>query len=242
MRLLLTRPEPDAAETAARLRAVGHAVMVQPMLSITLAPPPDHLPEPVALIATSRNGVRALAAWPTAAAWRRLPLFVTGAASAALARAVGFSDVRPGGADASALADRIAADLAGASGPLLYAAGRDRSGSLEESLKAAGFDLSVIEAYRAEPAARLDPAVAEALRSGRIDGVLVFSARTAEVFAGLLEAAGLAGAMRRVTLYAISAGAAEPLRRLPGADIRVAAAPGFAHLAALVGAEADSAS
>ena len=111
MRLLVTRPEPDADETAARLTAMGHDVLVQPMLRIVFAPPPEDIPEPAALIATSRNGVRALAAWPAAAHWRETTLFVTGEGTARTRATQPRSSrrIRVGGNCPAALSAAIAA-------------------------------------------------------------------------------------------------------------------------------------
>ena len=225
MRLLVTRPEPDADATAARLAAMGHEVIVQPMLRIVFAPPPEGLPAPGALIATSRNGVRALGAWPAAAKWRETPLFVTGEGTARTAAEAGFTDVRPGGADAAALANRIVRDLVKGDAPILYAAARDRTGALAGGLSAAGYDVRTVEAYRAEPVTELDPAVAEALRTRSIDGVLFFSRRTATAFVAVIEAAGLADSLRGIACYALSDRVAEPLRRFDAAIVSVAGRP-----------------
>ncbi len=234
MRLLVTRPEPDGEETAARLRALGHEATVDPMLRIVFATPPEDLAPPAAIVVTSRNGVRALAAWPMAGAWRAKPLFVTGEATAEIARAAGFTDVRPGAGDAAGLAELIVGDLGRRDGPILYLAARDRSGDLAGRLAASGLAVRTVEAYRAEAATGLDPAVAEALRAGRIDGVLFFSRRTAEAFAGLVEQAGLAGAMRGLVFYAFSERIAEPLRRFGDVPISIAERPDFDALAALI--------
>ena len=239
MRLLVTRPEPDAEETAARLAAMGHEVMVQPMLRVVFAPPPEDLPEPTALIATSRNGVRALATWPIARAWRKKPLFVTGEGTARTAAEAGFTDVRPGGADAAALANRIVRDVLKGDGPILYAAARDRTGALAGGLNAAGYDVRTVEAYRAEPVPDLDPGVAEALRDGRIDGVLFFSRRTAEAFVAAVEAAGLSEALAAIACYALSERIAEPLRAL-SSSVKVAERPDFDGIPALIAAASRS--
>jgi uroporphyrinogen-III synthase len=233
MRLLVTRPEPEAEETAARLTAMGHEAMLQPMLRIVFAPPPEGLPVPAALIATSRNGVRALAAWPAATTWRKTPLFVTGEGTARIAAEAGFTDVRPGGADAAALANRIVRDLVKGDAPILYAAARDRTGALAGGLTAAGYDVRTVEAYRADLVTGFDPAVAEAFRAGRIDGILFYSRRTAAAFVAAVEAAGLAETVRGVACYALSDRVAEPLRAL-APDIRVAARPDFGSLMALI--------
>lgn len=203
------------------------------MLRVVFAPPPEGLPDPAALIATSRNGVRALAAWPAAAGWRAKPLFVTGEGSARSARTLGFADVRPGGADAASLADRVLREVARRSGALVYAAGRERTGALAGGLGAAGYDVRVVEAYRAEPVAALDPAVAGALRAGRIDGILFFSERTARAFVAAASAAGLVPALSATACYALSRRIAEPLRGL-SPRIFVADRPDFDGIAALI--------
>lgn len=233
MRLLVTRPEPDAGETAARLAAAGHEVIVQPMLRIVFATSPMDLPEPAALIATSRNGVRALAAWPEAKGWRKKPLFVTGEGTAGTAAKAGFTDVRTGGADVAALASRIVRDVARGDGPILYAAARDRTGALAGGLTAAGYDVRTVEAYRAEPVAALGREVTAALAAGRIDGILFFSRRTAEAFVAAVEAAGLAGALTATPCYALSERIAGPLRAL-SSTVYVAARPDFDGIAALI--------
>ncbi len=234
MRLLVTRPEPDAEETAARLGTMGHEAILQPMLRVHFAPPPDGLPAPAAIVATSRNGVRALVGWPMAKGWRTVPVFVTGEGIAALAREAGFDDVRPGGADAASVADRLTSEFPTGAGPILYVAGRDRTGALAGGLVALGYDIRVVEAYRAEPVAALDPDVAAAIACGRIDGILLFSQRTSAAFVAAVASAGLGDSLAAVPCYAISPRAAEPLRGA-ARDIRIAVHPDFDGIAALIG-------
>ena len=239
MRLLVTRPEPDAGESAARLAAMGHEGSVQPMRRVVFAPPPEDVPEPTALIATSRNGVRALATWPIAGAWRKRPLFVTGEGTARTAAEAGFTDVRSGDADAAALANRIVRDVLKGDGPILYAAARDRTGALAGGLNAAGYDVRTVEAYRAEPVPDLDPGVAAALRAGWIDGILFFSRRTAEAFVAAAKAAGLVPPLASAPCFALSERIAEPLRAL-SSSVKVAGRPDFDGILALIAAAGRS--
>jgi uroporphyrinogen-III synthase len=232
MRLLVTRPEPDASETAARLKGMGHEVIVQPMLAVVFEPPPAEL-APGSLVFTSRNAVRALLAWPDAAGWRRLPAFAVGAETAALLRDAGFRDVRVAGGDAEALIGLVAAEMPAALGTLLYPAPRDQAADLAGRLSAQGFRVARVEAYRTEPASRLDEEVVAALRGNRIDGALFFSERTATAFARLAAEAGLTDALRRVTCFALSPRTAAPLAGMTG-DMRIAPRPDAASLLALV--------
>ena len=62
VRLLLTRPEPDAARTAAALRARGHEPIVAPLLAIEIVSDADLGAGPwAAILVTSANAVRAIA-------------------------------------------------------------------------------------------------------------------------------------------------------------------------------------
>ena len=230
MRLLVTRPEPDASATAGRLRALGHEALVYPLLSVEFAEPPP-TPQPAALMFTSRNGVRAVERWPAAVAWLDLPVFTVGDATAAVAEAAGFRRVKSAGGDWRALADLVIAHLPADSGALLYPAGADRTLGIEARLSAAGFDLCVVEAYRMPVAKSLPIPVRRRLREGTLDGVLLYSTRTAAVFHELV--AGEDALARNVVLYVISAQAAAALAGL-GSPLRVAERPDEDSLLALL--------
>jgi uroporphyrinogen-III synthase len=232
MRLLVTRPEPDAAETAARLRAAGHAAIVRPMLEVAFNPPPAGL-APDSLVLTSRNAVRALAAWPDAAKWHGLPAFAVGGETGALLREHGFRDVRAAGGDAEALIALIEGHAPAELGTILYPAPRDQAADLAGRLGAGGNRMERVEAYRAEPARALGGELARALREGRLDGALFFSERTAAAFVALVAAAGLTESLRRLVFYALSPRTAAPLRNLAG-ELHVAGKPDSASLLALL--------
>jgi len=232
MRLLVTRPEPDASETARRLCALGHSVDVAPMMEIAFSPEPAALGAPAALLLTSRNAVRALEGWPSATAWRGLPVYAVGETTAALARAVGFNDVRTGAGDVTALAELVRADFDRGAGAILYPAARDRVADVAAML--AGFTVKTVEAYRAVAATRIEEDIASAIRSAAIDGALFYSRRTATIFAELVEAAGLGAGLERTILFALSAAVAEALARLRPAEVRVAERPDEESLIALI--------
>jgi uroporphyrinogen-III synthase len=204
MLLLVTRPLPDAEGTARRLRTLGHEVLVQPFLRIVFAPPVRDLAEPAALIITSRNALRAVQGWPQAAAWRDRPLYAVGKATAQAATAAGFRDVRVGGGDAAALTETIKEDLVPESGPLFYPAARQRTGGLTETLEAAGYTMMTLETYRAEAVTQLDAAVGKAIAERRLDGVLLYSRRTAEAFRTAVANAGLRSSLADLTFYVLS--------------------------------------
>lgn len=233
MRLLITRPEPDASTTAERLRALGHETLVQPLLTITFAPPPADLPTPAAFLITSQNAVRALRSWPQTKDWLRIPAFVAGPATARATAAMGFLDVRGAARNSVSLADAVLDDMVPSDGPLIYPAARDRAGALAGGLTGRGYDVRLVEAYRADPASQLDEAVRVALAAKRLDGVLLYSRRTATTFRNLVTAAGITDRLTNVAFFVISEQVADVLAGIPG-RIHVAEHPDEDSLLVLV--------
>ena len=94
MRLLLTRPEPDAQRTAAALRAQGHDVIIAPLLRIEPAADAQIGAGPwAAILITSANAAHAVAAHARVTPLRALPVFAVGQRSAEAMAAAGFADV-----------------------------------------------------------------------------------------------------------------------------------------------------
>lgn len=232
MRVLVTRPQPEAERTAGRLAALGHTALCAPVIEIVAraARLPERLPD--AVLATSGQAIALLDA-NAAHALHPLPLYVVGERSAALARATGFTDVRPPAPDARRLAAVLAAEY-----PLpaafLYLAGRDRKRDLETALAAGGHRIEVVVVYAAEAAAALPRAAGEALRKGEIDAILHYSRRSAAIFRRLADTAELRRAAGRVRHVCISADAASALTGW-AARLVVAARPNEAALLAALG-------
>lgn len=227
MRLLVTRPEPEASRTAERLRVLGHEVFVAPLLEAEWLDPPALSRIPAAVLFTSLNAVRAVDAWPDAARLRPLPAFCVGGRTAESAREAQFSSVRYAEGGVEDLERLVLASLDPAGGPLLYPAAADRSGDLVKDLVASGFEVDLVEAYRMGQAKQLPDAVVAALAEGRIDGVLVYSRRTAATLMERIDERGLRAALAKVPIFAISANAAAALGSM---RVHVAAAPTEAAL------------
>ncbi|MDR3471837.1 MAG: uroporphyrinogen-III synthase [Devosia sp.] len=183
-RLLVTRAEPDAHETLARLAALGIEGVVAPLLEY--APLHTGLPDAAGFAAvalTSANALRALEERQALAPFRRLKLFAVGDRTAEAARAYGFTDVVCSGGTLRQLVEEIAA--AGLAGPVFYPTARHQSGDLAQELAPAGIMVVGARVYEMRAAAALPPDVLSDLGANRFDGVLFYSRRTAETFIGL---------------------------------------------------------
>ena len=233
LRALVTRPAEDAAETAARLAAMGIEPVVAPATRIEIAArPPLDLDGVQALLATSRNGVRALAGATPA---RDIPLLAVGDATAALARAAGFRSVASAGGDACDLARLATRMLEPGSGRLVHAAGEAAGDALCRALADKGFDAVPEALYRAVPVP-LPVGVRALLAAGGIALALFFSAGAARAFADTLGRDGSQACCARIAAICLSTRVAEAAAALPWRAVRRAARPELESLLAAVAA------
>lgn len=199
-RVWITRAEPGAARTAARLRDMGFEPIVAPLLSLeTLTPPVPDLASFAALAFTSINGVAAFAALTPR---RDRPVFAVGDATAQAAHDAGFADVRSASGDLRDLARLIASAIASAA--VLVPQAETPAGDFTAALTAAGarnVSIQSLTVYRAIETSAEAPAP--------FDAVLIHSPRAGKALAKLGR-----DALANAVLACISPAAAAPLAAL----------------------------
>ena len=228
MRVLITRPLDDARQTEARLKSRGHEAIVAPLLIVRFQDGADiDLAGVQAILATSANGVRALARRTQR---RDLALFAVGPQTARSARKAGFSHVKNADGDASDLARVVPAWASVENGDLLHASGMEGAGKLAKTLTANGFKVRTEFLYDVAAIAELPPAVTAELAAGKIDAVMLFSPRSARVFAKCVGDAGLAPQAARLIGVCISKATASALAPLKLPNVRIARRPNQSSL------------
>ena len=232
MRLVLTRPQDDSERSAAALRARGHEVLVAPLMRVEMIEP-ELRPHWGAIVITSANAATAIASHPEHAQLVKLPVYAVGKRSADAARAAGFTDVTTAGGDLRDLLRIIAARRPDAAAPLLYLAGKDRSGDLIGDLALHGIAAELVVVYRAVTAP-FPLALISALKAGDIDGVLHFSRRSADNFLDGAAQAGVARQALGIRHFCLSAQIAAPFKAAGATDVVVARRPDEAALLALI--------
>ncbi len=237
MRILVTRPEPDAAEQAAKLSALGHEPVLAPLLRIEFLAPNINLAGAGAIVVTSRNALRALASRPALEAALRLPLFAVGEATASAATELGFTNVRRGPGTGAELAEMIAEDFDAGGGAILHLSGETLAFDLQSALAEQGFDMRRSILYRSVPAPDLPPEVLALLQDGELDGVVLMSPRTASTFSALIRRSGANA--ERLICYCLSEAVAQALRPLR-TGIQVARQPNENEVLALIDASRAS--
>lgn len=210
----ITRAQPGADATAARVRALGCEALVAPLLAVRMLPDVEiSLAGVGALAFTSGNGVRAFA---KACAERSLPVFAVGAATAETAREMGFQTVRSADGDVSDLAQAIAAHREGIGGLVLHPGAAELAGDLAGALARAQVETRTLTLYDTVPVP-LSAAVLEQLST--VDVALVHSAKGGRALAAVLEA----HPQPHLRLLAMSEAALAPLAQT--AAVAKAAAP-----------------
>jgi uroporphyrinogen-III synthase len=224
--VLITRPEPDASETAARVASLGWAPVVAPVLELRAG----HVasgPAYDAVLVTSRNAIPALPA-----SSKGTMLLAVGRATAARAAEAGFGTVLDADGDASELA-ALAGRTLRPGARVLVAHARGQGGALIASLRGSGFRVHPRRAYEIRAVRSLPEAARAAVAGGTLRSAMFLSAATARAFVRLFPDA-LRPDLALIDAVAIGTQAADALTLLPWRRVRVSVRPTLDHVLALL--------
>ncbi len=230
-KLLITRPKPDNRHTAKLLAAQNIEAELLPLLSFTVLDTqfPD-IADFAALAVTSANTIRALEALGQIPALSHLPLFAVGGKTTETALAAGLTSISTASESIESLGEMIAET--GVGGPVLYPAARDRSGDLAALLENQNIKVTTIPVYAMEAKINLSAAETAILKDNSLDGILFYSARTAQTFVELTGACGLE-TRKQTPALCLSQNVAEPLHEAGFEKIHVSEAPNEQAMMAL---------
>ncbi len=170
--VLILRPQPGGEETAARARARGLEPVVAPLFTVQPLPWTAPLPDAFdAVLFTSANAARH--GGDALAAFRHLPAYAVGEATALAAAEAGFGQIRTGPSDGAAVVQMMARDG-------VRRAFHPSAADVSE-LPADGLEIERVPVYAAQAAERLSDVAVAAIHAGAI--VLLHSPRAAATFA-----------------------------------------------------------
>lgn len=185
--IIVTRAEPGASETIARLRGMGLTVIPSPILSLH-----ERSDVPIApastlagLVFTSANGVRVFAAREQD---RSLTAWCVGPATAEAAHIADFETVMESSGNAEDLANFIAQHSERNDTPLLHVANTAATGTLKSTLEAHGFAVEFAGLYEMRPATELPADVRDLVHRKAPAILLIHSNKGATAIADLLPA------------------------------------------------------
>ncbi len=235
MRIIVTRPQSDATALQERIEALSHDVVSEPLLKLSFADcEPIELDDAQALIATSRNGLRALEHQRLVPDALPLPIYVVGPGTAAAARALGFEHIVAGTGTARDLLTTIMGGLDPHAGHIVQLAGDTLAFDLAGEASQHGFRIVTPVVYKMVAAKRFTPAAAYDIASGEADAVMLLSPRTADVWVSLVTSQGLLDQARRMLHLCLSPAVARRLAVLGAIRIETAVQPNLDEMLALI--------
>lgn len=205
-KIWITRAQPGADATAARVRALGHEALALPLLTVR---PVENVQVDLsgvkALAFTSANGLRA---FTEICADRSLRVFAVGAATAQAAREAGFKRVLSADGDVAALAEGIAARRAEIGGVVLHPGASELAGDLAGALERAQVEVRPLTLYET---VAVMPSPQDRERLPDMDVALLHSAKAAKALASVLKVQPLPG----LKVLGLSKAVLKPLARAP---------------------------
>ncbi len=188
MPLLLTRIHEESYASASRLRRLGWSVYRAPLLRIRAVPCAHLLDELRASCALAITSKSALRVFPQVllehADIRSLRVHAVGEESAALARRKGFIDVRTADSDVDSLYENIMQQDY-KKGMIVHLCGKHVSGNLVAKLQENGYNAVNITLYEAVAAQAFPVMVKKLIKRNRVYAYLIYSSRSADIFARL---------------------------------------------------------
>lgn len=231
-KILITRPERSAVETAQILQSYGFDTVIEPMLYIEdINVTQSDFTDITGFIFTSMNGVCSFARQSN---FRDCPVYVVGSRTADEASKAGFKEVYSADGDAQDLAALIAKKTKKAALYVHYR-GRDLSRSIG-GLLADRPDCRVTEEiiYQAHQAKTISPNLLKSMEKGEIGQTLFYSTRTAQAFVDLMVQAGCMSLVKPIKALCLADSMVESLADLPWKEIIVSTAPNEAALLSLL--------
>lgn len=239
MHVLITRPHDDAVVLQDKLRALNITSTLAPTLTLTFEDLSNlNFDSAQAIVVTSRNGLRSIEHSGLVENLRSKPVYTVGSATADYANAAGFGDVRTGPGTAKGLCQQIAKECDPEQGTIVHVAGAHLAFDLKAALGRLGFSVREITAYHARLASSLpEPAVA-ALKTNKVNSVILMSARSAQSFADLVKQHKLTQVTSQLHYFCLSSAVKDSLSQaLPDIDqncLLVADHPNTEELLALI--------
>ncbi len=205
--LAITRPLEDAASLASALADLGIETIAAPLMVIEAISGPEVDLEGVqGVLFTSANGARTFA---VRSSDRDIPVYAVGDATARASKDLKFKNVTTANGDVDALAALVSRLCDPDNGDVLHACTSIVAGDLSGILAKNGFRVVRHVLYQATAAQELSVDLIEAIRAKKVDGMIVYSPRTAHILDTLMGDAGLSTAFADMKLFALSQNASK---------------------------------
>ena len=199
MHVLLTRPEPLASTSAERLQEAGYEVINEPCQEVIAIEAMLQVSD--GYIVTSQSGVE----YGLKQVEDKLAvIFAVGEKTALAAEALGFEVIFAAEGDADSLIEVILSRWLPEHGRLVHLSGKEISTDICSVLTAIGYTAERAVVYDAAIRPKPSKTTLDAIKDGKIDVALFYSARAVTIFNGWIEDAGLEGSLGAIEALVMS--------------------------------------
>lgn len=220
MRILITRPEPDATQMAQALMPLGFSCIINPVLAVSPLPFRETIPDKAIVLITSKQAIPALV---SLGLHDRLILTV-GAQTAQSLVSLGFPQTQAAGETVQELLDFLQSHFS-KDQHFFYLSGRDVSCDVPSALAHQGYVCQRTVVYETS-FLPLSPTTQMAFKNKEIDGVIFMSLNTVKAFVQSLKDACVPHqVLRSTSAFALSPPIAAALERQPWFRVHTALAP-----------------
>lgn len=223
MKILITRPEPDASDLAVKLVSRGYRVLTAPIVDvIQYKNNLINLEKISVVITSSKNGIRSLARVNNN---RNICLYVVGKASKEEAERIGYTNIKAGPGDAIGLCKLISKKRSPSNDNLLYISGKHQSFDISSYLISKKFNIKTVILYEVRAKKRFPKKIIQAIENKEIDALLFYSPRVAEIFMKFIQEKNLVNQVKNFDVFCISAKVAKKIENIGCRRILIANSP-----------------
>lgn len=231
MRVLITRAEPAATQTANSLKASGHEAILLPLFEVINLQNPIPDDDYDGIIFTSRNSVEALHKHEFNN--KNIPAYCVGEKTEKAAQYIGFKTTHTAKGGGAALANLMQTmKLSGKK--LLYPTTPDRSFDMDSALEPSGIHVQTIDIYRVNPITPDRQATEDAITKISNAYIFAYSSLSSHHLAHILETINMTSVLKACTLIGISKHAVKPLEHIEWKEVLVANQPDETQMIALL--------
>jgi len=219
---LVTRALPQAKETAEKLEKMGIKTLVEPCIRIQFNYQQESISfkKNTIIIVTSKNGAEAFA---MACSNHNFRIITVGRKAQDFLCSKGFSQVIHSAKHMNDLLKYIKLNFVPREDEFIYFRARHVAKNLKSALPDHHF--REVISYEAVAKTNFSKVLIELIKEGKINGLLLYSARTAKIFAELAEKAGISKFLDKMIIFCLSPSLVEVCRAIPHREIFTAATP-----------------
>lgn len=232
MKVLLTRPKQESERIAGELKKLNINSIISPVLYILLnSIEKQEYQHHQAILLSSKHSVAGLSSLKIK---KSFPIYCVGDATARAVSDKGFTNVYSASGDINDLTSLVRKSLLSTNGTILYLSGLRNKGEIIDDLGSLGFKIENRVVYEAKAVQSLNELAIKALTKNEIQGVFLYSPRSAKIFVKIVEKLGFQKIVMNLEVYCLSSAVADMVKELKWGEILIARRPNNREMLALV--------